>query len=83
MLSVFQDANVNALRSSFGLAGANGGLPIYLKHRMVSGTTSATTFSFRCGGNSGANAITVGGYNGAGIINSAGVGLIVIKELNA
>lgn len=79
VLALFQDSNASALKSSMALSAANGGHSLLLKYTMVAGTTSSTTFSFRLGGNS-TTSVTVGGYNGAGILNGTSNGLITITE---
>jgi hypothetical protein len=79
VLALFQDSTASALKSSLSIAPANGGDSLVLRYRMTAGTTSSTTFAFRLGGNS-ATTVTVGGYNGAGILNGTSNGLMTVKE---
>lgn len=59
--ALFQDATANALAAIGTVNDAGGGAyPLHLVHSMTSGTTSATTFRFRAGGD-GAGTITFNG----------------------
>lgn len=50
VIALFQDANANALAAtSFFVDTVNGRVSIPLRHNMVSGTASSTTFSLRAG----------------------------------
>jgi len=64
-IALFQDSTAGALTAGcIGIDAADSVKPLYLKHRMVAGTTSATTFKIRVG-NSAA---------GTTMINSDGAG---------
>jgi len=65
-IALFQDSTADALTGSpVFLSVANGGMQVKLDYRMTSGTTSATTFKIRMGGNL-AGTCTLNGaiYNG-------------------
>ena len=66
MYGLFQDSTANAIAAGSGGAGQSGAAPslVILRHRMVAGTTSATTFKFRAGSD-GAGTWTMNGNSGA------------------
>lgn len=81
--ALFQDATANALTvSTIYMPGANVITPIKLQHRMTAGTTAATTFRVRAGGN-GAGTTTLNGAAGARYFGGALVSSIIVRELKA
>ena len=62
--ALFQDSTANALVAIEHSYAANQRVPVLLKHKMTSGTTSATTFKFRVG-SSAAGTLTVNGFGGS------------------
>jgi len=71
--ALFQDSTANALAAMFHLIATDTGAPITIKHRMVAGTTAATTFKIRAG-SAGAGTTTFNGQGAArlfgGVMNS-------------
>lgn len=63
-LALFQDSTANALASGVNAHGGNSAVLFNLKHTMVAGTTSSTTFTARIGPAAGAT-ITFNGDTGA------------------
>jgi hypothetical protein len=83
LAALFQDSNVNAIACGMGLcATANGQVGIRFTHRMVAGTTSATTFRLRVGGN-GAGTTTFNGSGGARYFGGTMASSITITEIKA
>lgn len=81
VVALFQDATAGALAAtdvtlSAGFAGA-----LVLRHRMVAGTTSATTFKVRVGCNNGT--LTINGASGARVFGGVSAARFVIHELTA
>ena len=79
---LFQDSAANALAVNMTtISAANGIVSIPLRHTMTSGTTSATTFKVRVGGN-GAGTTTFNGSNaGTRLVGGAMASSIVIREV--
>ena len=65
-LMLFQDSTANALASSYIWSGGGNtrNAPMYLSHTMTAGTTSATTFKIRAGGDN-AGTLSFNGRNGS------------------
>jgi hypothetical protein len=81
VVALFQDATANALAVVESLTGAiGGGVNMYLKYVMTSGTTSSTTFRVRAGGN-GAGTTTFNGQGGARLYGGTSASSIVITEV--
>lgn len=81
--ALFQDSTANALACGMGLcATANGQVGIRFTHRMVAGTTSATTFKLRAGGN-GAGTTTFNGSGGVRYFGGTMASSITITEIKA
>jgi len=84
MAALFQDSTANALCSgavsSMGVA--NAVTQVVMKHRMVAGTTSATTFRVRVGP-SGAVTMTINGSAGARLMGGVLISSITITEIKA
>lgn len=81
--ALFQDATANALATTMHMAnGSSAGQPITvtLRHIMVSGTTSATTFKVRIGPNT-ASTTTFNGAAGVRAFGGALASSIVIREV--
>lgn len=81
--SIFQDTTAGALASVMHFIGsANTIEPFVLRHTMIAGTTSATTFKFRVGPESAAT-ITVNGLSGARKLGGVSAATITITEVKA
>lgn len=82
--AIFQDSTANALAATEGYNGglATASLPFPLRHIMVAGTTSSTTFKFRAG-TSGAGTTTFNGYGGARKYGGVAASSIIIREYKA
>lgn len=85
LCALFQDATANALAAFF--CGRNGGSPVVqpivvARHRMLAGTTSATTFKIRVGLES-AGTTYFNGSNGARLFGSVTQSSLVIREIFA
>jgi len=78
--ALFQDATANALAAMFHVIGTASGAPITLKHRMVAGTTSATTFRVRAGAD-GAGTTTFNGQGGARLLGGVMNSYLGIREI--
>lgn len=78
-VSLFQDANVNALKTSAAILSAAFIATIPLLHTMVSGTTSATTFRIRAGLSSGGTT-TFNGQSGGRLYGGTSGSSITITE---
>ncbi len=80
LFAMFQDSTANCLKSGFVFAGGSGGaVQVILRHRMVAGTTSATTFKFRAG-RSATGTMTFNGYLGTSYLNGTMSSHIKITE---
>lgn len=80
IVALFQDATVNALRATAGHNPTNtAGRIMTLKHAMVAGTISATTFRVRAG-TDGAATTTFNGQSGGRIFGGVMGSSIVIRE---
>lgn len=81
IMSLHQDSTANALATvAYTIGIANAPVPIALNYSMTSGTTSATTFKIRIGGN-GAGTTTFNGASGARLFGGAYASSIIIKEI--
>ena len=82
-LALFQDSTANALAASseYGST-ATGMINSSLTYKMTSGTTSATTFKLRMGGET-AGTLTLNGYSGARKLGGVYVSSINITEYAA
>lgn len=82
--ALFQDSTANALAANFlrVVTTANRGQPFILKHTMVAGTTSATTFKFRAGAGSAAT-ISFNGTAGSRIFGGVAASSITVTEYKA
>lgn len=81
--ALFQDSTANALTvSTIYMPSNNTITPIKLLHRMTAGTTSATTFRVRAGGNA-AGTMTLNGAAGARYFGGALLSYIIVRELKA
>lgn len=80
MMALFQDTTANALASGFigNIQIANGIVNGKLQHSMTAGTTSATTFKVRAGGNGGTT--TFNGRNAGRIFGGNMASRITIRE---
>ena len=79
-VALFQDATANALAVSQQTVGAGGVVTVPLRHSMTSGTTSATTFRVRAGGNA-VGTVTFNGAGGARFMGGVYASSIVIQEV--
>ena len=81
-VALFQDSNASAIAAVGNYVGttANAMDTVVFRHRMTSGTTSATTFNVRAG-LSGAGTLTVNGAGGARRYGGVAVSSINIKEI--
>lgn len=81
--ALFQDATANALAAAVQWASTAGGIVhVSFKHRMLAGTTSATTFRARAGGHS-AGTTTFNGWGGNRMFGGVMASSITVKELTA
>lgn len=84
--AIFQDSTANALAATSVGSTTNGWdaaiIPIYIRHTMVAGTTSATTFKFRAGA-VGATTTTFNGQSGARLFGGVMASSITITEYKA
>jgi hypothetical protein len=78
--ALFQDSTANALAAAHAPTIANGTANIRFTHRMISGTTSPTTFSVRAGG-SAAGTTTFNGASAARRYGGVMASSIVITEV--
>jgi hypothetical protein len=80
-VALFQDATANALAAVGQVPNAGGNMMCTsLRHIMTSGTTSATTFRVRAGGNT-TGTLTFNGSSGARIYGGVMASSIVIREV--
>ena len=80
--ALFQDSTVNALAAGvFSQSAATGVAVVAFKHFMAAGTTSATTFKVRAGGNAGT--VTVNGAGGTQMFGGVMSSRITVRELKA
>lgn len=83
--ALFQDSTANALCAgsmASALGGSAGGGMFVLTHRMAAGTTSATTFKFRAGGQI-AGTTSFNGIGGSSFFGGTQGSTIVITEYKA
>ena len=84
--ALFQDATADALAATSVGSTTNGWdgavIPIYIRHTMAAGTTSATTFKFRAGA-IGATTTTFNGQGGARLFGGVMASSITITEYKA
>lgn len=81
ILALFQDSGANAIASTFSNQSiTNVGGVYVLQYLMTSGTTSATTFSVRCG-NSNASTYTLNGASSARLLGGVCTSSITITEI--
>lgn len=81
--SIFQDSGANALSTGvLGMETAAKPSMLVFRHIMVAGTTSATTFKFRCGTNS-AGTTTLNGFTSARKFGDIPKSEITITEYKA
>lgn len=79
--ALFQDAVVNALAAvPFNPQSVNQAFTIAFRHKMIAGTTSATTFKVRAGSNAGPTT-TFNGQGGAGLFGGVLASSITIWEI--
>jgi len=78
--ALFQDSTANALAAMFHVVATDTGAPITIKHRMVAGTTSATTFKIRAGADS-AGTTTFNGEGAARIFGGVMNSYLGIREI--
>lgn len=77
--ALFQDSTANALKATYSsIAPATFVNNIYFTHIMTAGTTSATTFKVRAGGQAGTT--TLNGYSGGRVLGGVMASSIVITE---
>ena len=76
-----QDATANALKAWNQLASAAQTTIYFLRHRMVAGTTSTTTFKLRFGGNAASTGILNGDTSGAAVYNGVSGSWSTIREI--
>jgi hypothetical protein len=77
--ALFQDATAGALAVVKGSIAANGAATVNLRHVMVSGTTSATTFKQRMGPGSGT--LTMNGANTSRLFGGVAASSMTIMEI--
>lgn len=83
-IALFQDATANALAAGRDRTNPIANLlnAMVIRHRMVAGTTSSTTFRVRCGGN-GAGTTTINGESGVRQYGGVFASGITIMEFKA
>lgn len=78
--AIFQDATANALAANNQFQGtASGGTTVVVRHTMVAGTTSSTTFKVN-GGSGTAGTVTFNGAAGGRLFGAITKSSIVIRE---
>lgn len=83
IVALFQDTTANALAATFlTTAGNTFGGPVTLRHIMTAGTTSATTFKVRAGGNA-AGTTTFNGQSAGRIFGGVMASGMMITEYNS
>ncbi len=81
IMALFQDSTANALAVCAATVPVSGtGNCIPMKYEMVAGTTSATTFKIRIGGNS-AGTTTLNGFSGTAYFGGTFVSSMTITEI--
>jgi len=79
--ALFQDSTANAIATTAAFSSNDNGITILtLKHTMVASTTSATTFKFRAGNNTGGTT-SLNGQAGAGRFGGTYASSITITEV--
>ncbi len=80
-VALFQDSTANALAAGFAVVpSANAQVNVQFSHKMSAGTTSATTFKVRAGGN-GAGTTTFNGSGGVRLYGGVVASSITITEI--
>ena len=81
---LFQDNTANALACNYNWSGGSGtrNISMYLSHNMTAGTTSATTFKIRAGGDN-AGTLTFNGRTGTRQYGGTLASSITITEIEA
>lgn len=82
MAALFQDSTANALAAGVTAAASNSVFPTIIRHRMLAGTTSATTFRLRVGPSS-AVTMTINGTGGARLLGGVLVTSLTVTEIKA
>ncbi len=84
-IALFQDSGVDALKTTFGIAGmpTNTRLQLQLCYRVVAGSTSATTFKLRGGNNTATPWYVNAGSTGAQLWGDTDETAIYITEIEA
>lgn len=81
--ALFQDSTANALATGIGFQlTATAQIPVFIRHVMTAGTTSATTFKVRAGA-SAAGTTTLNGQSGARRFGGTNYSSITITEYKA
>lgn len=82
VVALFQDSGANAIAAVANYVPSTGGVvdTVVLRHKMTSGTTSATTFYVRAG-IWGSGTLTVNGFGGARKLGGVAVSGITITEI--
>ena len=82
-MALFQDSTANALAASseYGST-ATGMINSGLSHYMTAGTTSATTFKIRAGGET-AGTLTINGFSGARKLGGVMFSSLIVMEISA
>jgi hypothetical protein len=81
-VALFQDSTAGALEAVCAYVPASQNVTIPLKYTMTAGTTSATTFKVRVGGNN-AGTTTFMGNGGTSLFSTGACSYISIKEYSA
>jgi len=81
-VALFQDSTANALALGVATMAAGYSTTVSFRHIMTSGTTSATTFRVRAGGNA-ASTLTMNGVTSARMYGGVMASSIVIQEVAA
>ncbi len=82
VVALFQDSTASALRAVIAQWAVDKPMPLNFKHRMVAGTTSATTFKVRAGGQT-AGTLTINGIAGTQYLGGVLASSITIREYKA
>lgn len=81
VFALFQDSTSNAIAAVVGRSISSGGMTTCLRHQMVAGTTSETTFKLRAGPESTTCFIHMNGENGSSSLGGISASSITITEL--
>jgi len=80
--ALFQDSTANALKATVDtITTANYNMTVTLRHEMAAGTTSATTFKVRIGGNSNAQYTYFLQNGGGAFFSTVDTALLTITEI--